>query len=85
LDVLPAALGASQTFEEHQSAGTVQPGDQAADAGGADLSRRGELSAIGARRRREQHEEWMEGSRYLNANLLREQIKPMKTTMAIAA
>jgi len=32
----------------------------------------------------EQHEEWMEGSRYLNANLLREHIKPMKT-MAIAA
>lgn len=33
----------------------------------------------------EQHEEWMEGSRYLNADLLREQIKPMKNTMAIAA
>ena len=33
----------------------------------------------------EQHEEWMEGSRYLNAALLREQIKPMKATMAIAA
>jgi len=33
----------------------------------------------------EQHEEWMEGSRYLNAELLREQLKPMKTTMAIAA
>jgi len=33
----------------------------------------------------EQHEEWMEGSRYLNADLLREQIKPMKNAMAIAA
>jgi putative transposase len=33
----------------------------------------------------EQHEEWMEGSRYLNADLLREQIKPMKSTMSIAA
>jgi putative transposase len=33
----------------------------------------------------EQHEEWMEGSRYLNAELLREQIKPMKTTLALAA
>jgi putative transposase len=33
----------------------------------------------------EQHEEWMEGSRYLNAALLREQIKPMKPTIAIAA
>ena len=33
----------------------------------------------------EQHEEWMEGSRYLNADLLREHIKPMKTTMAMAA
>jgi putative transposase len=33
----------------------------------------------------EQHEEWMEGSRYLNADLLREHIKPMKTTLAIAA
>jgi putative transposase len=33
----------------------------------------------------EQHEEWMEGSRYLNAALLHEQIKPMKPTMAIAA
>jgi len=33
----------------------------------------------------EQHEEWMEGSRYLQAELLREQIKPIKTTMAIAA
>jgi transposase-like protein len=32
----------------------------------------------------EQHEEWMEGSRYLNADLLREQIKPMKTMMMIA-
>ena len=32
----------------------------------------------------EQHEEWMEGSRYLNADLLREHIKAMKT-MAIAA
>jgi len=29
----------------------------------------------------EQHEEWMEGSRYLNAELLREQIKPMKSMM----
>lgn len=33
----------------------------------------------------EQHEEWMEGSRYLNADLLREQIKLMKTNLAIAA
>jgi len=33
----------------------------------------------------EQHEEWMEGSRYLNADLLREQVKPTKTTMDIAA
>jgi transposase-like protein len=33
----------------------------------------------------EQHEEWMEGSRYLNADLLREQIKPMKANIAIAA
>lgn len=33
----------------------------------------------------EQHEEWMEGSRYLNADLLREQIKPMKPNLAIAA
>jgi transposase-like protein len=32
----------------------------------------------------EQHEEWMEGSRYLNAGLLREQIKPMKSVMMIA-
>lgn len=30
----------------------------------------------------EQHEEWMEGSRYLKAELLREQIKPMKSMMA---
>jgi len=28
----------------------------------------------------EQHEEWMEGSRYLNADLLREPIKPMTMT-----
>jgi len=33
----------------------------------------------------EQHEEWMEGSRYLNAELLPEQIKPMKERLAIAA
>lgn len=33
----------------------------------------------------EQHEEWMEGSRYLNADLLREQIKPMKITTGITA
>lgn len=33
----------------------------------------------------EQHEEWMEGSRYLNADLLREQIRPVKTTTATAA
>lgn len=33
----------------------------------------------------EQHEEWMEGSRYLNTDLLREQIKPMKERLAIAA
>jgi putative transposase len=32
----------------------------------------------------EQHEEWMEGSRYLNTDLLREQIKPMKERLAIA-
>jgi len=32
----------------------------------------------------EQHEEWMEGSRYLNADLLREQIKPMTTRMMTA-
>lgn len=33
----------------------------------------------------EQHEEWMEGSRYLNADLLREQIKPMTTNLMKAA
>jgi putative transposase len=33
----------------------------------------------------EQHEEWMEGSRYLNTDLLREQLKPMKERLAIAA
>lgn len=33
----------------------------------------------------EQHEEWMEGSRYLNTDRLREQIKPMKENLAIAA
>lgn len=33
----------------------------------------------------EQHEEWMEGSRYLNASLLRDQIKPMKPNLAKAA
>ncbi len=33
----------------------------------------------------EQHEEWMEGSRYLNADLLREQIKATKPRMSIAA
>jgi len=32
----------------------------------------------------EQHEEWMEGSRYLNTDLLREQIKPMKVNLAVA-
>lgn len=33
----------------------------------------------------EQHEEWMEGSRYLNTDLLKEHIKSMKPTMSIAA
>jgi len=33
----------------------------------------------------EQHEEWMAGSRYLNAYLLREQIKPMNERLAMAA
>ena len=33
----------------------------------------------------EQHEEWMEGSRYRNADLLREDIKPMPPPLAIAA
>jgi len=33
----------------------------------------------------EQHEEWMEGSRYLNADLLREQIKPLNARLAMAA
>jgi len=33
----------------------------------------------------EQHEEWMEGSRYLNASLLRDQIKPLKPNLAKAA
>jgi len=33
----------------------------------------------------EQHEEWMEGSRYLNADLLRDQIKSTKPLMSIAA
>jgi putative transposase len=32
----------------------------------------------------EQHEEWMEGSHYPHADLLREQIKPMKTLMMTA-
>jgi putative transposase len=32
----------------------------------------------------EQHEEWMEGSRHLNADLLREQIKSLKTMMMTA-
>src|SRR5512139_4012552 len=52
LDVLPVALGAPQAFEEHEPAGTVQPGDQAADVGRADLSQRGKLSAPGAGDRR---------------------------------
>jgi putative transposase len=33
----------------------------------------------------EQHEEWMEGSRYLNTDLLREQIKPTNERLAMAA
>jgi len=33
----------------------------------------------------EQHEEWMEGSRYLNTDLLREPFKPMQTAMPMAA
>ncbi len=33
----------------------------------------------------EQHEAWMEGSRYLNTDLLREQIKPMNERLAMAA
>jgi putative transposase len=33
----------------------------------------------------EQHEEWMEGSRYLNASLLRDQIKPTNERLAMAA
>ena len=33
----------------------------------------------------EQHEEWMEGSRYLNADLLREQIKPTNERLTLAA
>jgi transposase-like protein len=32
----------------------------------------------------EQHEEWRKGSRYLNADLLREKIKPMKNLMMTA-
>ena len=33
----------------------------------------------------EQHEEWLEGSRYLNAALLREQSQPTKMMMKLAA
>ena len=33
----------------------------------------------------EQHEEWMEGSRYLNADLLREHIKTQNERLAMAA
>jgi putative transposase len=33
----------------------------------------------------EQHEEWMEGSRYLNADLLREHIKPTNERLTLAA
>ena len=33
----------------------------------------------------ETHEEWMEGSRYLNTDLLRDHLKTMKNTMAMAA
>lgn len=33
----------------------------------------------------EQHEEWMEGSRYLKTDLLRDQLKPMKASLSIAA
>jgi len=33
----------------------------------------------------EQHEEWMEGSRYLKTDLLRQQLNPMKAKLAIAA
>ena len=32
----------------------------------------------------EQHEEWMEGSRYLKTDLLREQLKPMKASLSMA-
>jgi hypothetical protein len=33
----------------------------------------------------EPHEDWMEGSRYLNAVLSQDQLNPMKTKLAIAA
>jgi len=33
----------------------------------------------------EQHEEWMEGSRYLNAKLLGDPVKPTQTTVVISA
>jgi putative transposase len=33
----------------------------------------------------EQHEEWMEGSRYLKTDLLRQQLNPMKAKLSIAA
>ena len=49
VDVLSAAGGAPQAPEEHEPVGTVQPGEQAADAGGADLSGRGELPAVDPR------------------------------------
>ena len=52
IDLLPAAAGAPQAYEEHQHARTLEPGDQAAHACGANLPRSRKLSAAGAGARR---------------------------------
>ena len=84
LDGLPAASGTPQTFQEpnllEQFTLEIKRRTLVVRSFPDEASCLRLMLAVAA----EQHEAWMEGSRFLNPDLLREQIKPIKTTMATA-
>ena len=74
-DVLPTSAAASQTSEVDQHAGADQPGAEAADVGGPDLPNAASCLRLIRALAVEIHEDWVEATRYLNMEVLKEQLK----------
>jgi len=75
--LLPIASPASQASEVDEHVGAAQRGDKTAHAGGPNLSERGKLPTLVRALATESHENWVEATRYLTMDLLKEHRKEM--------